>query len=655
MQKRFILILCLLAVTAFIIRMAAGIELLNYNGGRNDVNTPSALTDMGTYMSLSNLVARGEFNSPFYYQPFYYAVFLPILKVLFGDLVWIIIAAQAVLGALTVYIAGLSAARLGGKNSGIICATLLTFCGILILYTPFHLIVTLQTFWLVLLFFLCIQAIKKRNWKRWALVGLVYGCAILTRGNVWLFFPGLLAAALLSQFKDRKKEHKLSPGAILKRFIPVLSFIIFLTLPQLPFMVYNTQKLGKLSPPSSAAQNVLALGNTPESPPGGREVHMGAGAMEYPETYSLWTGDETPVQTHIWNWFVNEPAAFIELTFRKLLLFWDRHELPNNISYEAHGSLSTTLSLFGFMESWVFIALGLAGIVCLYRLLRRKLEFQLLTYLIVAYWFSIAAFYILSRFRAPILPLLAIYAGVLAGYYIRIRKKHFERAYYFCFPMVFLFFCVSFFAYDFYRFNIEADMMCLVRPHGTVVAQGDGRYMITEAGPFTFGGWNYVPFQPGVNVIKNFSGLKNKDYKSVELEVVVLWETPGKAEFRINGYRQSVINTQRGFTRERFLLPFPQNGRFVIQLESATTRVFYYIDVQRDYGRTQIGDIFPPGELVCRLYCSPEDFNVIREQRRKQEQPEQQDKKKWTPEQESGAESNPDAVALYTKLFPAKP
>jgi hypothetical protein len=73
------------------------------------------------------------------------------------------------------------------------------------------------------------------------------------------------------------------------------------------------------------------LGNTPESPPGGRNPGY-AGPMEYPPTYGMWMNksnrQKITVPQRIINWFIEQPAAYLELSFRKLLLFWDYREIP---------------------------------------------------------------------------------------------------------------------------------------------------------------------------------------------------------------------------------------------------------------------------------------------------------------------------------------
>jgi len=614
MRKKFMLILLLLSVTAFAVRMVVSLDFQTFNHGDNAVVQPVPTTDMCTYMRLADQVARGEYHGVYYYQPFYYAVFLPVIKIIFGSSAWAVIFVQSLLGALTVYLGGLCTAKLWSKNGGIVAAVLLTFSGALIIYTPFHLIVTLQSFWMILLFYTLVLAIEYKNWRRWALVGLVYGCSILTCGNTWFFLPGLLYAAVRCQFyKERRLSHYRGLPWLRKVF-PCLVLIVCTLLPQLPFVYNNTKVLGHLTGPSTASDNVMALGNTPEAPPGGREPEAGPGAMEYPTSYQVWLDPKTPktYKQHLWEWIQEEPGAVLELAFRKMLLFWDRNEIPNNISYEWQQEQSNTFMIFGWAQTWIFIIMGLSGIICLFHLWKHNLKIVMLVYFIVAYWLSIAAFYILSRYRAPIIPLLAIFAAMFACYFWEKRKNpnNFDMVYYFHFPVLLAFFCISFFAYNFYRYHLESDVMGLARPYGVKLELTPARDMYLDNGPSTFGCWNFICFSTEMPLRKYFHFQANsKHYKSAEFDLTLAWETPGEAVFLINGHRFKVVNTKGKFGEEKFVIPFPNDGVVKIRLLSANTRVFYFLDFQRNYGRTFLGDIQPPAELVCRLICSTEPYS----------------------------------------------
>ena len=67
----------LIALLAFLIRFAVSYQL-----AENDpaVTVPSVITDMKTYLDLADQILKGKFPETFYYQPFYYAVFLPLCR-----------------------------------------------------------------------------------------------------------------------------------------------------------------------------------------------------------------------------------------------------------------------------------------------------------------------------------------------------------------------------------------------------------------------------------------------------------------------------------------------------------------------------------------------------------------------------------------------
>ncbi|MEI6422299.1 MAG: glycosyltransferase family 39 protein, partial [Lentisphaerota bacterium] len=379
------------------------------------VSRPSASTDMATYKELSERIMKGEYTEAFYYQPFYYAVFLPLVHKILGQGIWPVMAAQAFLSALTVFFAALCAAKLWGKRAGLATAFLVAFSAVLVLYTPYHLIEVLQAFWITMILYAAIIAWRSGKTLHWGITGLLVSLSILTRGNVWFFVPGLFIAAALC---CRVPFPKNATWYYLKQFslkmIPALVFLVMIFLPQLPFALRNSHITGKFSGPSTAASAVLALGNTPEAPPGGRNPGLGPGPMEYPETYHAWMGKdkEIPVSRRIFEWFKEEPAAFLELQFRKMLLFWDRHEIPNNIAFEYQGEKSATFKNLAIVPTSLIMAMALG---CLFHYLffhaksgfmrlRNRPRLLILFYLIISYCLATVAFYILARFRLPCVP-----------------------------------------------------------------------------------------------------------------------------------------------------------------------------------------------------------------------------------------------------------
>ena len=241
--RGFLLILGGIAGCALLLRLGVWAELGAMNGGHNSVYTPSVFTDLATYMKLGREIAAGEYSGPFYYQPFYYAVFLPVCYWLSGGSIGFVIFIQSLLGAGTSWFAGLAAARLFGRTAGMVAAGFVAISTPLLLYTPFHQNETLQAFNLTLLFYLSLRACECWTLRRWSAVGLVAGIAILTRGNIVLFLPGIVAAAAWSGLRRKVRLPRVAAGCAL---LLAAAYLV-----QMPFIIHNTRETGKLSGPST--------------------------------------------------------------------------------------------------------------------------------------------------------------------------------------------------------------------------------------------------------------------------------------------------------------------------------------------------------------------------------------------------------------------
>jgi 4-amino-4-deoxy-L-arabinose transferase-like glycosyltransferase len=587
-----------MAVIAFFVRLFVCIELSRFDPR---IFTPSSATDMATYISNAHLILQGEYSKVFYYQPFYYAVFLPVIYFISAGSMWGVLIAQSLLGAATVFLAGWTGSKVFGKTSGIIGAFLLMFSSALILFTPYHLIATLQAFWVILLFYLTLISMERRKWQYWALTGFTTGLAVLTRGNAWFFVPGMLYAAVWVQFFPRRYR---KPGKIFLKLLPAIVFLACLILPQIPFAWYNTAKLGKLSGPSTAAGPVLALGNTQEAPPGGREAGTGPGPMEYPPAYNFWmnTLKEKSVFGRIWDWFCEEPLAVAEINFRKLLLFWDAGEIPNNISMDSVMVRSRIFRMTGFIPTAMIIMLAVAGIIVYFKISIHSRKMLLLMYFIAAYWAATAAFYILCRFRVPVIPLLGMYAGAGFVYcYIQVKKRS-RKLMFRVIPAILFGAFLTFSSYDLYRQFFEAGIMRIVRPNGVVVKLSPGKTMFLDNGPARFGGRSFITLRDGYYMDKIIPDL-GEDYSKVTFEIPFGWMNSGSAVFEINGKKYTIKNDKEGLKCESFTMPFPADRKIRIKRISASAFVFPYYDEQRQYYRSKIlGDNNLPGEIVCRLY-----------------------------------------------------
>ena len=590
-HRRFYRDLALITALGWLLRVLAAWEMAAFNGGLNSVFRPSKLSDLATYLRLSEAIASGQFSEVFYYQPFYYAVFLPLIRLVCGASIPVIpaiVAVQSLCGAAAVWFAGLCGALAWNRRAGLFAAIFAAISVPLLLYTPFAQNETLQSLLLTLTAYLLLKTLRRGRLRDAVAAGAVLGMAVLTRGNAILFLPFVLAILLVRRRRDLRRA-ALAAGLLTMTVLAVES----------PFILWNSHKLGRLSGPSTAADAVLALGNTPEAPPGGRDPELPAGPMEYPETYEdfMARSPEESVPRQMLAWFAREPGAFLELQFRKLLLFWNSREIPNNVSLVDQRQASAVLRWDLPGESAVLITLAIAGLLwSLRRMVKGHTALLMLGVLAAVYWGGTALFYNLSRFRAPILPILFVFAGVWCDRAIRVARREgfraFERR---AVPPLLagVFLCVP--AYDLYRNHAEAAIQRLVRPNGVDYEKIDGTRLRFDHGPLTFGGWEPVELRPGLRLEKTFAGPP----AAGEWSLTVVSDAPIPVE---------LVGTANNVPFRALCLPglgtvtqpMAATSHLTIRIDRAAPGLSVLIDRQRRFGRTRI-DGATTGELVIRL------------------------------------------------------
>jgi len=571
---------------------------------------------MATYKDLSEKIMRGEFHEAFYYQPLYYAVFLPVVHKILGNGIWPVMIAQAFLSALTIFFAAMCSAMLWGRRAGVLTAFLTAFSAVLILYVPYHLIETLQAFWITMILYAAIIAWRSGRIIHWGIVGFLVSLSILTRGNVWFCVPGLMLAAFFSVRIKPGDKPSWNFKNFVMRLLPVAVFILMVILPQVPFSIRNTKITGKFCGPSTAAGAVLALGNTPEAPPGGRNPDTGPGPMEYPETFWAWadTAEKIPVSTRMFQWFKDEPLAFVELQFRKMLLFWDRHEIPNNIAFDYQGKRSRTFQYLAFIPTAIIMAMALGWLLYYFisharagfRRITRHPEPLILFYIITSLFLATSAFYILARFRLAVVPLMAVGAGGLAGVlFVNLKRRNWKKLLNRSL-LPFLAAClIVMFGYDFYRYYYESSIMKVVRPNGIRSEIREGKILYMDNGPLSFGSWKRIDIKEGDVVCKKFVLRDSLDGRIAELAIPFWCDVPGKMKIEING-KPFQVELKQDMNEQLFQIPFSaSNPQVEIKFIFIDCKAYPIFDFQRNYGRTELNGNNPYAELVSKLYLAP--------------------------------------------------
>lgn len=603
-EKYFRKWLFFISIAALLLRCIAAFEMACAGGGINNMLEPLKTSDLATYMRLGREISCGKLPDSFYYQPFYYAVFLPVIYLLSGKFAILgVIVTQILLSSATVYLAGMCGAKIFSRRAGIIAAICTAISSPLILYAPFHQNETVHCYLLTLLFFLALRAVELQRIRDWCFVGCAAGVAILNRGNINLLLPVLIAASAAGC-----REEKFNWRKFFVRTGCILGCALIL---QLPFIIYNSVSLRRLSGPSTAADAVLALGNTVEAPAGGREPGT-PGAMYYPEAYHRAMRRATgsypaSMAAQMWEFFCEEPLAFCELQFRKALLFWDGREIPNNVALEHDGFASHILRwLFPGRSHWL-LTLSLCGFFWFIpRLKKKEVKLRMLYGFVLFFWGAVTVFYMLSRFRAPILPVLFIFAGAMAdtawnelkssrGKERRLLAGKMLIAGLTAFGFVFSF-------YDSYRFYLEAPVNRMLRPDGISLDNGGSDIQVFDHGPAPFGGWTMVPVKPGMKLVKQFAncGTENGNFYFFISNV-----KHSRVEFTVNGvfYALDFPELRPGKTaRKRVVIPaMLYDGVLQIEVVNCSGDAAFIFDSQRDYGRSTLNGELLPAEWVFRF------------------------------------------------------
>ena len=617
-KKKFFVILATIALAGLALRLGVSAELLH---SYPSVKNPSRNTDMYTYQKFSRGIVEGtyDFSKGFYYQPFYYTVFLPIVYKIGDDNPWSIIIAQSILGLGTIWLTGLAFARIFGKVTGLVAAILVATNRYLIFYTPFTLIAVLQSFWVAILFWSVVVAFKSRKYWIWFTVGVIHGLSIITRGNVILLIPAVMIVVVYS-FRNSL------------RYLSIIGMVYLMgvLLPQLPYSLINYHAHHRWIGASSAGDAVLALGNTPESPPGGREEQYGPGPMEYTESYYTWThhaslDDEKrkPVVNQILHWALKEPLAFLELKFRMFLLFWNQSEVPNNVGLRAfldyrHVPILNALFLFDF---WIIGSLGLSGII--FSLVYHKKNPLILFGVISVgmYCVSIVLFYVLSRFRLPVFPLLCGFSGYAFITLARSTRHYLQNkrnGKMLSFKVVVLLSTVLIVGYGFdvYRVFWEKHVMKLVRPNGVQLILGQ-KATVKDHGPMTFGGWLTQSMHNSQRVTKEFVMPKRIE-KGAKTYIRFPLFSPEGASFSLatidvksnelqNDEHHIVVEPGHQWVEHIINVDgFQSEGNIVkidLGFKTPSDKLKLYFDSQRFYGRTRInGNVDKDlGEMVVEF------------------------------------------------------
>ncbi|HLA39606.1 MAG TPA: glycosyltransferase family 39 protein, partial [Candidatus Glassbacteria bacterium] len=339
--------------------------------------------DMTVFHECAKRIASGQLipGQAFYQAPLY-PYLLGALYAVTGANVLAAALFQALLGSTSVGLVYLIGNRLWGRATGLVAAGLMAITPIFPFYEVFTLRDTLATF-LNLAFLAALNLFDgSKPFRRAALAGVLLGLAALCRANALVLLP----AGAWTIWRP-------PAGWVNSRAIALFLLLTFVTIS--PATIHNRLAGGHLALVETSFSENWKIGNSYDS----------TGGFSYPQKGLV------PIFS----------VDFLRLQLQKAQMLVSDYEQPNNLNFYQIAGDRPWLRLIPL--SWGFyLAFGLAGIL-LTRGQRRKL-FPLYAYLVL-YGGSLIAFFILSRFRLPLWPVLILFSA--AGFEKAVRLVREKR------------------------------------------------------------------------------------------------------------------------------------------------------------------------------------------------------------------------------------
>ena len=365
--------------------------------------------DDALYLSGESWLGRPQ---PFW-QPPLYPYTLALFFRAFGEDYYLPRLFQAFLGAAVCALTCLIGRRIFSPTVALAAGLAAAFYGPLI-YIGGELLPTLwATFLDLLLLLLLLRPPAAGRWP-WFLSGLLLGLASLTVANILLFLPVLL----LWLWRTRQQMQLPLRRIVQQGLLLLLGCFLIIV----PVTLRNYRVGGDLVLISHNAGINFYIGNNPDYD---RTVNIRPGRdwARLVETPEREAGIEQPSAksrfffSRSWEFISSNPLAYLRLLLRKLYLFWRGDEIRRNLDPYFARRDSLLLSLLLWKNGLAFpfglvSPLALLGLIAFWRApAGRTPQGRLLTLFALVYMASVLLFFVTSRYRLPLLPLLLLFAG----------------------------------------------------------------------------------------------------------------------------------------------------------------------------------------------------------------------------------------------------
>jgi Tfp pilus assembly protein PilF/4-amino-4-deoxy-L-arabinose transferase-like glycosyltransferase len=368
--------------------------------------------DGRTYDEWGQRIATGDWlGKGVFYQAPLYSYFLGVLQLILGHNLWLVRLVQIALGAVSCALIFRVGRELFSWPAGIAAGLILAWYAPGIFFESLIEKSILDLFLLSLLLFLLMEARKGRRWSQWLATGAVLGLLGLSRENA-LILAAVLPLWIGLYFSDSPMFTRLQWIALF--FAGVLLVLV-------PVGLRNLAVGGEFQLTTSQLGPNFFIGNHPqadgtygsvrrvigephlEGKDATRLAERGLGRSLTPgEVSNYWLQQS-------WNYIRSQPAQWLELLGKKWLLVWNVREIEDSDDFYIYQQWSWLLRSL----AWVghFGVLAPLAVVGIFLTIKQWRQLWFLYAMVLSLAASVGVFYVFGRYRFPLVPFLALFAG----------------------------------------------------------------------------------------------------------------------------------------------------------------------------------------------------------------------------------------------------
>jgi len=367
-----------------------------------------------------------------------YLYFLATAYKIFGHNLFLTALIQHIAGAFSCVIIYLIGEKIFNRAVGIIAALIMSVYGIFIFHEGILSPDSLALFLISLAALVLLYAAGKPDFKTFFFSGLLWGLSVFIRANI---LPLVILVWIFAVFKEKKKA-----------VVFILAFILGIAAIIAPVTIKNFLITREFVLVSYQGGENFYIGNNPEADGRNKQpLFVNPTPFREHEDFrreaSRLTGHDLSYLQSSEFWFEEgfkfiraQPLEFLKLLFKKsYYFFFSRYEAPDNDSsiyfFKRYSGLLKMLD-FGFIAPLYLIGMVLA--------LKDFRKLSLIYLITLSYSISIIIFFVISRYRLPVVQFFILFASYgIYWAFDQARKRRYMHLFFYAVIAGALFFPVN--------------------------------------------------------------------------------------------------------------------------------------------------------------------------------------------------------------------